>query len=122
MTQMKNSSAGEPIVLGREHSPALPQIISGAEPGATKRFWEFFAVNIRNVHTRRAYGRAVFLFMTWCEEKGATALSQISPMLVAAYIEQRTREREPQTVKQDLAAIRMLFDWLVVGQVIPHNL
>src|SRR5579872_5006775 len=42
-------------------------------------------------------------------------------MLVAAYIEQRTREREPQTVKQDLAALRMLFDNLVLGQAIPNN-
>ncbi|MBV9850099.1 MAG: hypothetical protein JO250_10540 [Armatimonadetes bacterium] len=28
---------------------------------------------------------------------------------------------QPQTVKQALAAIRMLFDWLVIGQVIPTN-
>jgi len=27
----------------------------------------------------------------------------------------------PPTVKQHLAAIRMLFDWLVTGQVIPMN-
>ena len=41
--------------------------------------------------------------------------------MVAAYVEQLTRERAPQTVKQHLAAIRMLFDWLVVGQVMPFN-
>ena len=33
-------------------------------------------------------------------------------MLVAAYIEELTRERSPATVKQHLAALRMLFDWL----------
>ena len=27
----------------------------------------------------------------------------------------------PASVKQNLAAIRMLFDWLVVGQVLPFN-
>ncbi len=40
-------------------------------------------------------------------------------MAVAAYI-----ERHPAavpTVKQHLAAIRMLFDWLVIGQVVRHN-
>lgn len=42
-------------------------------------------------------------------------------MVVAAYIEQLTHERAPQTVKQHLAAIRMLFDWLVIGQVLPSN-
>ena len=42
-------------------------------------------------------------------------------MLVAAYIEQLTAVYAPATVKQYLAAIRMLFDWLVVGQVVPFN-
>jgi integrase/recombinase XerD len=40
---------------------------------------------------------------------------------VAAYIEQLGRERSAPTVKQHLAAIRMLFDWLVVGQVVATN-
>jgi integrase len=43
-------------------------------------------------------------------------------MMVARYIEQRMKEKaEPQSVKQALAAIRMLFDWLVVGQVVESN-
>jgi integrase/recombinase XerC len=40
---------------------------------------------------------------------------------VAAYIEQLARECAPSTTKQRLASIRHLFDWLVVGQVIPVN-
>jgi integrase/recombinase XerD len=42
-------------------------------------------------------------------------------MIVAAYIEQLTQERALQTVKQHLAAIRMMFDWFVIDQVIPMN-
>ena len=42
-------------------------------------------------------------------------------MGVAAYIEQLTAVYAPATVKQYLAAIRMLFDWLVIGQVVPFN-
>lgn len=42
-------------------------------------------------------------------------------MVVAAYVKQLTCERAPQTVKQHLAAIRMLFDWLVIGHVVPSN-
>ena len=42
-------------------------------------------------------------------------------MVVAAYIEELTRMLAPASVKQHLAAIRMLFDWLVVGQVLPFN-
>ena len=37
---------------------------------------------------------------------------------MAAYVEQLSREFSPPTVKQHLACIRMLFDWLVTGQVI----
>ena len=42
-------------------------------------------------------------------------------MHVAAYIELLQSERSAPTVKQHLACIRMLFDWLVTGQVMPSN-
>ena len=41
--------------------------------------------------------------------------------MVAAYVEQLTAALSPASVKQHLAALRMLFDWLVVGQVLPFN-
>jgi site-specific recombinase XerD len=37
---------------------------------------------------------------------------------VAAWVESLGREFSPPSVKQMLAAVRMLFDWLVVGQVL----
>jgi len=39
----------------------------------------------------------------------------------AVYIELLGQNHSKPTVKQHLAAIRMLFDWLVTGQVIPLN-
>ena len=42
-------------------------------------------------------------------------------MHVAAYIEELGRTVSKPTVKQHLATIRMLFDWLVVGQVVAVN-
>ena len=45
----------------------------------------------------------------------------MEPVHVAAYIEQLGKTRSAPSVKQHLAAIRMLFDWLVVGQVVPGN-
>jgi integrase/recombinase XerC len=45
----------------------------------------------------------------------------VKPLHVAAYIEQLGRDRSAPTVKQHLAAIRHLFDWLVTGQVMPVN-
>ena len=46
-------------------------------------------------------------------------LKAVSPLHVAAYI--RTHPGSAPTVKQHLAAIRMLGDWLVVSQVLPVN-
>jgi integrase/recombinase XerD len=33
----------------------------------------------------------------------------------------RHKGHEPPSVKQDLACIRMLFDWLVLGPIVPVN-
>jgi site-specific recombinase XerD len=107
-------------LITAESAPVLPAIITREGGKATKRFLEFFTANIRNPNTRLSYMRATGSFLAWCEERGAS-LHQIEPMIVAAYIEKLTQERAPQTVKQHLAAIRMLFDWLVTGQIVPFN-
>jgi len=99
---------------------SAPAVIAAAGPKASKRFFEFFTANIRNPNTRRAYVRAVGDFLIWCDRRHV-ALEQIEPMIVAAYIEQLTRRRSAPTVKQALAAIRVLFDYLVVGQILPFN-
>jgi hypothetical protein len=66
----------------------LPRIITSAGEHAQERFFEFFAANIRNKNTRRAYARHVLQFLAWCETtQGVTALGQIRPLTVAAYIE-----------------------------------
>ena len=97
---------------------SLPALVTAAGERASRRFVEFFTANIRNSNTRQAYARAVADFCQWCESRGL-ALENLEPVIVAAYIEQHPGS--PPTVKQHLAAIRMLFDWLVVGQVIPMN-
>ena len=96
----------------------LPQVIVDAGPSAVARFLEFFAGRIANARTRAAYGRAVGQFLGWCEARGL-GLRDVSPLHVAAYI--RTHPGSVPTVKQHLAAIRMLGDWLVVSQVLPVN-
>ena len=96
----------------------LPQLIVDAGPAAVEKFLEFFAARIANRRTRAAYGRAVGQFLAWCAARGLV-LEAVSPLHVAAYI--RTHPGSAPTVKQHLAAIRMLGDWLVVSQVIPVN-
>jgi integrase/recombinase XerC len=104
-------------------TPALQLsiLVSAAGERAQTRFWEFFAANIRNKNTRRAYAQATREFLAWCESAGVASIADVRPLHVAAYIEQLGRERSAPTVKQRLAAIRHLFDWLVTGQVIPVN-
>jgi integrase/recombinase XerD len=109
----------ETDVLSATNS-ALPRVFQSS-PAGERRFWEFFTVNIRNPHTRRAYFNAVSAFAAWCEEKRLHHLAAVTPMHVAAYVEQLGRTHSKPTVKQHLAAVRMLFDWLVTGQVVPSN-
>ena len=87
---------------------ALPAVIVDAGPVAVERFLEFFAASIANGRTRAAYGRAVGQFLTWCAARGL-GLGAIAPLHVAAYI--RTHPGSAPTVKQHLAAIRVLCDW-----------
>jgi site-specific recombinase XerD len=99
----------------------LPALVARADRRARTRFLEFFTVNIRNPNTRAAYTRAAVEFLRWCEEKGIGGLDEVQPVQVAAYIEQLGRRMAAPSVKQHLACIRMLFDWLVTGQVVPVN-
>ena len=96
----------------------LPEVIVDAGPAAVERFLEFFAAAIANDRTRAAYGQAVGQFLGWCGARGL-GLRAIAPLHVAAYI--RTHPGSVPTVKQHLAAIRALLDWLVVHQVLPVN-
>lgn len=112
-TALANRQTHSALLLGM-----VPSSIRQAGEQAARRFVEFFTANIRNPNTRQAYARAVSQFFDWCQER-SIALHEVEPMLVAAYIEQH-RGSAPSK-KQALAAIRMLFDWLVIGQVLPMN-
>src|ERR1017187_2119536 len=98
----------------------VPAVVLAAGEKAGLRFLEFFTANIRNTNTRRAYHRACAEFFRWCGSRGLP-LERIGPVHVAAYIEKLGKDLSRPTVKQQLAAIRMLFDWLVRGQVVPVN-
>ncbi|MBJ9968628.1 tyrosine-type recombinase/integrase [Burkholderia seminalis] len=98
-----------------------PTLVTAAGDRAGVRFLEFFASAIRNPHTRRAYARAATDFLTWCADAGVPSIAAVQPLHVAAWIELQTTTHAAPTVKQQLAALRHLFDWLVTGQVVPVN-
>lgn len=105
-----------PARIGAGRTPALFADSEACE----RRFWEFFAATIRNKNTRQAYLTACFRFADWCEAH-RIALADVKSMVMAAYVEQLTEAYAAPTVKQHLAALRMLFDWLVMGQILDAN-
>lgn len=112
----------------RKNIPALavgittvvPALFADAGERAAFSVIEFFTAQIRNPNTRSAYGVAVRDFSAWCGGRGL-ALHQLRSPHVALYIEELCAQYAAPTVKQRLAAIKMLFDWLIIRQVVEIN-
>lgn len=98
----------------------IPACIKSAGPKASERFLTFFTDNIRNPHTREAYGRNAAQFFSWCEARGL-GLENTRSYRVSVFLEELLTAYSKPTVKQHLATLRMLFDWLIVGQVLEVN-
>jgi hypothetical protein len=97
----------------------VPALVAAVGNAASWRYVEFFTANIRNPHTRRAYAPACSQFFAWCEERELSLT--IRPFDVATYIASRQQTHSAPDVKQQLAAVRMLLDWLITGQIVPLN-
>jgi len=108
------------VAIGKGTVKGLPALFA-PDVQTAERVVEFFTARIRNPHTRKAYARAAGDFAAWCAEHNITGLAAVRPVHVAAYIETLQKEMAAPSVKLQLAAIRMLFDWLVLGQVVPVN-
>ncbi len=103
-------------------APSLsPATLYAPTPRAAQRVLEFFTAQINNDHTRKAYLNATRRFAHWCAAHGLQQLDQVQAFHVAAFIKHLQGRFTPPTVKQHLAALRMLFDWLVTGHVIAVN-
>ena len=98
----------------------VPKIIERAGGTARNRFIQYFTAEIRNERTREAYARAVGRFLNWCDSFGFE-LHDINPIVVSSYIELLSRRVQAPTVKLNLAAIRKMLDYLVLGHVIEAN-
>lgn len=123
-TALPNPEATVSEVQGREVDrlgPAPPPALFLKDAQSETRFWEFFTAQIPNDNTRRAYYTAVCQFSAWALSRGISDISRVQPIHVAAWVKESGSFRSRPTVKQHLAAIRMLFDWLVTGQVIAGN-
>ncbi len=95
----------------------LPRYRSSRRDRAARRFLEFFAANPSATKIPVAYYRVAARFFAWCDHHKIGEITDIEPLHVAAYVEALGKDFEKPTVKQHLAAIRMLFDWLVTARV-----
>lgn len=115
--------AGSPTLPARaERAPTatIPAVVADEGPQASERFFTFFTDTIRNKNTRAAYFRNAARFFEWAKARGL-ALKEIRSFHVSAYVEELAQSHSAPSVKQHLATIRMLFDWLITGQVVPLN-
>jgi len=109
--------SAEIIVPSDASAMLVPNLIAAEGQSAALRFLDFFTANIRNPNTRAAYSVAVRAFFAWLDAKNVAPLAAVRTHHVSAYVEVLGRRYRAPTVKQHLAAIRMLFDWLIVGQI-----
>src|SRR6266852_3639126 len=106
------------IVTRASSNAWIPELIAAAGPEVTETYIDFFTSTIRNRNTRQAYARACWQFFDWCAAHDLE-LTTVRPFHVAAWIEDFPGSKP--TVKQKLAAVRMLYDFLVVRQITPSN-
>ncbi len=90
-------------------------------PKAAQRVLEFFTAQINNDHTRKAYLNATRRFAEWCNDRGLGQLADVQGFHVAAFVEELRGKLSAPTVRQHLAALRTLFDWLVNGNILEVN-
>jgi site-specific recombinase XerD len=99
----------------------FPVALFTPTPKAAKRVLEFFTTQINNENTQKAYMNASRRFAEWCTVHKIGQLADVQPFRVATFVKDLEGKFKPPTVKQHLAALRMLFDWLVVGHVLDVN-
>jgi hypothetical protein len=100
----------------------VPALVAAPDERASMRFLEFFAANIRNPHTRRAYARAAEEFLAWCAAAGvssaasandatpgagSTTSSQPSPMMGEGSKEIRCARLGEQQVQPKISPSRL---------------
>lgn len=102
-------------------SAAAPAIVAASGRRATEEYWTWLAATLRNRNTRRAYRQAAETFLAFCAARGAERLADLTPMLVAAWVETLDRERSAGTAKLRLSAVRALCAFLARRGALAAN-
>lgn len=119
-TDQPGSGNGELLTSDPEYA-GCPGLMLRSGPAVAQGLTQFLAAGVRNAATRDAYARSIRRFAQWCDVRGAPDLVSITPLHVAAYIEELGQGHAAPTVKRALAAIRTAFDWLAMRGCLPNN-
>jgi integrase/recombinase XerC len=100
-----------------------PPAVAAAPPDVQHAILQFFAAEIRNPNTRRAYLRAAHDFFAHAGVmSGGQSLAGISSLHVSSWIEVLSRGGlSAPTIKLRLAGVRMLFQALVRERILAVN-
>jgi integrase len=113
---------GQELIVAATEGPPPPALIEGSGRKARDRIEHFLRAAIDNDNTRKAYGRSLGSFFAFLEEGGRARIQDIGPLDVRDYLEAaKANGLSTATLKQHMAAIRMLLDHLVTGGVLEHN-
>lgn len=112
------SQASQLAVIDLDTLPT--PLLFDESPESRKAFWEYFLVDIENDGTRKTYLGAIRQFSDWCSLNGIDLIS-IEPIMISMYIKTLKPRLNIPSRKLHLTAIRQLFKWLVVKQIIPSN-
>ena len=118
MDQSPAQAALLPASRAFDPNRSVPAVLERAGRNALFAADEFFGARISNPHTRRAYGRVVSRFFTWCELEHLE-LSRVSPGQAGRFIDELPGDSA--TKNQALAALRHFFDTLVTRHAAPLN-
>lgn len=97
---------------------SIPAVIKRAGNQAQMKFIDFFTDSIQNKNTHRAYAEAIRQFFEWCDLR-QLEIHQIAPLNVDEYFQHQQKSKS--TIRLHLAAVKKLFDYLVLGQIISVN-
>lgn len=103
--------------------PSLPPALAKGSPDLLRGVLEFFAAEIRNPNTRRAYINAIEDFFSYASSlPGGDRLDTITPIHIASWLEHMGRVGlSVPTQKQRLAAVKRIFQSLTAQQIIRIN-
>jgi len=96
----------------------LPALVVAAGKPAEIAWDDFFEGRLANLHTKKAYNRAIWNFLEWAQDQGRE-LAEIRAGDVGRYL--REHPGSPPTQKQVLAALRRFFNLLVERHIVMIN-